>query len=102
MNGTELIAAERHRQINEENWTPEHDVGYADGELAVAAVCYAVPRSTKTRPALLTYNQHPGWCPDEWPWDPSWFKLTPGDRVRDLVKAGALIAAEIDRLTAVD
>jgi hypothetical protein len=31
-----------------------------------------------------------------WPWDESWWK--PGDRIRELAKAGALIAAEIDRL----
>jgi hypothetical protein len=32
------------------------------------------------------------------PWGESWWKPTPEDRVRELVKAGALIAAEIDRL----
>jgi len=31
-----------------------------------------------------------------WPWGKEWWK--PSDRRRDLVKAGALIAAEIDRL----
>ena len=33
-----------------------------------------------------------------WPWDLEWFKPSPYDRIRELVKAGALIAAEIDRL----
>lgn len=33
-----------------------------------------------------------------WPWDKSWWKPTPDDRIRELIKAGALIAAEIDRL----
>ena len=36
--------------------------------------------------------------PPTWPWDESWFKPTPDDRIRELVKAGALILAEIDRL----
>jgi hypothetical protein len=35
---------------------------------------------------------------DPWPWEPEWDKRGSGDRMRDLVKAGALIAAEIDRL----
>ena len=37
-------------------------------------------------------------APYLWPWRPSWWKPTPDDRVRELVKTGALIAAEIDRL----
>lgn len=40
--------------------------------------------------------------PRYWPWEPGWWKPGKGnsyaDRVRELVKAGALIAAEIDRL----
>jgi hypothetical protein len=36
--------------------------------------------------------------PDEWPFDRSWYKPTPENRIRELEKAGALIAAEIDRL----
>lgn len=31
-----------------------------------------------------------------WPWDLAALKLTPDDRVRELAKAGALIAAAID------
>ena len=37
-----------------------------------------------------------------WPWNESWWKPTPDNRIRDLEKAGALIAAEIDRLLALD
>ena len=33
-----------------------------------------------------------------WPWNVVWWKPTPDDRIRELAKAGALIAAEIDRL----
>lgn len=80
--GANLIATERLRQNGSEGWTPEHDAEHSDGELVDAAVCYLAPRFS---------SQY-------WPWRPAEFKPTPNDRVRELVKAGALIAAEIDRL----
>lgn len=84
MCGVELIAAERKRQVEQEGWTPAHDDEHAHGELADAAVCYALARGSESGAA-------------GWPWEPSWWKPS-GDAVRDLTKAGALIAAEIDRL----
>lgn len=88
--GIELIAAERQRQIEVEGWTPAHDVAeYEGGELASAAACYAMPPGYKLRECSP---------PLAWPWEESWWK--PGDRLRELAKAGALIAAEIDRLAA--
>lgn len=87
--GAALIAAERQRQIDVERWTPEHDAEHWDSELALAAVCYALPLYARG-----------GIVEQLWPWHPDWLKQTPGDRVRELVKAGALIAAEIDRLQA--
>ncbi len=33
-----------------------------------------------------------------WPFELKWLKFTPNDRVKQLCKAGAMIAAEIDRL----
>jgi hypothetical protein len=88
MNGIELIAAERKRQIEEEGWTPGHDDGHKREELCMAGAYYAIPDAYRR------------FCPDLWPpnWDGAWFKPTPYDRIRELVKAGALIAAEIDRL----
>jgi hypothetical protein len=85
--GVALIAAERRRQIEAEGWTPEHDDEHGDGELAAAAACYAGP-------AWSLLREHEP--PLMWPWDEKWWK--PGDRIRELTKAGALIAAEIDRL----
>ena len=85
--GVALIAAERARQINAEGWSPAHDAEHTDGELACAAACYAVPPGYKLRERTPPFL---------WPWEESWWK--PGDRVRELTKAGALIAAEIDRL----
>jgi hypothetical protein len=82
--GVELIAAERQRQVEAEGWTPEHDDEH-DGQMADAAACYLL-------------SDVPEFRDDYWPWDAKWWKPTPKDRVRELVKAGALIAAEIDRL----
>lgn len=74
------IAAERRRQVEAEGWTPEHDDGHGRGEMADAAACYASP----------------GAFSFFWPWDEIWWK--PTTRRRDLIKAAALIVAEIERL----
>lgn len=92
MTGIELIAAERKRQIEVEGWTAEHDAENP-GELALAAACYATPAEYRD------YEMHHT-APTLWPWESRWWK--PGDRIRELSKAGALIAAELDRLIAND
>ena len=105
LTGIELIAKERQRQIDEEGWTAEHDDLHSDGEMAQAAAVYA----TVTQENLIRVLDHD--YGDGWPWDLEWFKpyretdgpfcpqSIPGvDRVRCLFKAGALIAAEIDRI----
>lgn len=101
--GVDLISAERQRQITAEGWTPEHDAHHAEGELARAASCYATPPERRLIGTRLAdghgdrgdrYAQYP----QGWPWHPDWWK--PGDRIRELAKAGALIAAELDRLLA--
>lgn len=87
MTGAERIAAERQRQIEEEGWTPEHDDGHDGGSLAGAAAAYTL--ANEPLGASL------------WPWERSSWK--PGtDRIRQLEKAGALIAAEIDRLLRIE
>lgn len=91
--GVELIKAERQRQIKEEGWTSEHDANHINGEIAVAAACYALPENYR-QAELLPFSK----VPLTWPWDGQYWKPTPQDRIRELVKAGALIAAEIDRL----
>lgn len=83
--GVDLITAERTRQIQEEGWTDEHDDKYTNESLSIAAACYALP--TFLRFSIMHL----------WPWDRKWFKPSI-DRIRELTKAGALIAAEIDRL----
>lgn len=86
--GVDLIAAERIRQVVEEGWSPAHDDAQRDARMVSAAMCYALaftPRSPSGTGLAI-----------RWPWDQRWWK--PSDRIRNLAKAGALIAAEIDRL----
>ena len=95
MTGIDDIAAERRRQIEEEGWTAEHDgAEHAPGDLALAAACYA--KHATRSDAARQYWKDEGKEPKRWPWASHWWK--PKDRRRDLVRAGALIAAEIDRL----
>lgn len=101
MTGAELIAAERARQVKEEGYDESHDDDHDEGELAMAAVCYAAPEQVYVRGP---YGMRGGLSFDDpWPWDYSDDRraLKPRvgkSRIRELVKAGALIAAEIDRL----
>ena len=92
------IAAERRRQIEEEGWTHEHDDVHGNEELASAAVCYALPRHLHGDFLLRSRNapRPTSIRAEVWPWTRAWWK--PKDRRRDLVRAGALIVAEIDRL----
>lgn len=105
------IAAERQRQVSAEGWTPDHDDEHGYGELAQAAACYADPLRlhTKTVPTDYMVNGRAqagdaeGWpigpdvdVPVLWPWLGKWWR--PDTRRRELVKAGALIVAEIERL----
>ena len=98
--GIELIAEERQRQINEEGFSLEHDMNRINGELANAAAYYAftdelinVISSKDLGKQLIMFI---------WPFELEWLKRTPNNRIRDLQKAGALIAAEIDRLILVN
>lgn len=111
MTGIDLIAAERMRQVKQEGWTPEHDDAHNDESLALAAICYAAPipifQCDKREGDEGCYVFVDPW-PDSWGagWDKRPYdhykgertKPTREERIRMLVKAGALIAAEIDRL----
>ncbi|MDD5484219.1 MAG: hypothetical protein PHP98_11320 [Kiritimatiellae bacterium] len=92
--GIELIAEERKRQVEEEGWKAEHDAAHIGGELARAAACYALPQVMSLQSELISVVVDRGVF---WPWSIKCFKPTKDDRVRELQKAGALIAAEIDR-----
>jgi len=102
-NGLELIADERHRQIEQERYSLEHDDNEKPGALTTAAICYATMAASgpEMRQAIRHQAEH-GIPPKHWPWELSSWKPGEDDsnksRIRELVKAGALIAAEIDRL----
>ncbi|MEM9964166.1 MAG: hypothetical protein AAGC58_02335 [Asticcacaulis sp.] len=81
------VLDERRRQIEVEGWTPEHDDEHAVGEMAVAASAYALNAALPAFPRRT---------PHKWLWDLRWWK--PTTPRRDLIKAGALIIAEIERL----
>lgn len=83
------VLAERVRQITEECHTEERDDEYAEAELAQAGAFYAMP--WQTRIWLI------GKGITLWPFSSSSYKPAEDPR-RDLVKAAALIIAEIDRL----
>jgi hypothetical protein len=92
--GVSLIADERLRQIAVEGWTSEHDAQHTHGELAIAAACYAV---AGTDADVFGGPYRASW-EDAWPWGAKWDKREKHSEIRRLVIAGALIAAEIDRL----
>lgn len=100
--GIEMIAAERERQIKEEGWTSEHDDQHQRSELAYAAACYAEFAASGFYPPLRRLNRRGPPRGRNWPFHDSWWKPGIGDdvdaRIYELAKAGALIAAEIDRL----
>lgn len=93
MTGSELIKKERERQVTEEHWTPEDDATLVNGELVDGAVSYL--RVAELRECFNNYD-----VPLSWPWADEWWKPTPDNRMKELVKAGALIAAELDRMIA--
>lgn len=97
-NGTQLITEERERQIAVEKWTPEHDDDvHASGDILSAGIAYA----TAAQHQMMHKNPDLDHVREMyWPWNKRWWK--PTDRVRNLVKAGALIAAEIDRLNRIN
>lgn len=89
--GIELIAEERNRQISAEKFSYSHDDEHTEGELAHAAACYA--SNHDQLPSIKKGENYP----PKWPWG-GWWKPSPNNRIRELQKSGALIAAEIDRL----
>lgn len=103
MTGAEQIAKERQRQVDDEGWTKEHDQKHSNGgSLTLAALCYAAAYM-QTRCFLKTEYRDGGTTfYDPWPWEPKWDKREKHDPERCLVIAGALIAAELDRLRAAE
>lgn len=121
LTGVEAIALERQRQIEKEGFSVEHDKHHMNHQLAYGAICYAYPPETRRHMKLQgeyksglptvhlkdgpegegTYIVLP---PSIWPFENEAFKPDLSGsirgRMRDLEKAGAMIAAEYDRLAA--
>jgi hypothetical protein len=85
------IAAERRRQVEQERWTPDRDDRLLNGQLATAAGYYALAAGWPHERDIGR-----GLKPQYWPFNQEWWKPTTARH--NLVKAGALIAAEIERL----
>ena len=96
------VLAERKRQIGDEEWTESHDDQHDDRSLAAAAASYTkhyVGRAwliDSFGDGELRYQAEV--MPDDWPdsWAEHWWK--PKNPRRDLVRAAALLIAEIERL----
>jgi hypothetical protein len=82
------VLAERQRQISVEGWTPEHDDEHGSGCMAFAAAAYAAHAYAGPRLSTTLWNWT-GWSRDWW---------KPKNPRADLIRAGALILAEIERL----
>ena len=96
MTGIERIAKECARQI-ELGYDAAHDDGHVLGELATAAACYAAYAAGKDDIKVLRFDRDQTAC-DAWPFEAeadNRGKISP-ERLLEI--AGALIAAELDRL----
>lgn len=81
------VVSERRGQIEREGWTTEHDDKHARGEMQIAAACLCVDATD----ACVMFDEE---IVDLW----GFAKKHRGDRRRQLVIAGALILAEIERI----
>lgn len=85
MSAIDDVVAERVRQVLREGWSAEHDDQHATGDMARAAAAYAI------------HGLEPvGIIESIWPWEARWWK--PKDARHNLVRAAALLIAEIERL----
>jgi len=96
--GVTAILQERVRQITVEGFKSSNDDRYESGELCDAALSYTRAAARQLRGENITYIRtmvNSGDIP--WPWEDAWWKPSE-DPQRNLEKAGALLAAEWDRL----
>ena len=88
--GAELIAEERKRQIEIEGFTAESDLRYKNGELFYAGCCY------HSAAKLRESGCDPGTPPTNWPFSTEYWKPSPDNRVKEIIKSGALLQAHVD------
>lgn len=93
------VIKERQRQVAQEKFSEEHDDKYLTDELARAAIVYALPDSMRNEVLKIKNLFREFTFKDYlWPFNEKWWKPSPDNRRRELVKAAALIIAEIERL----
>ncbi len=90
MSAIDDIKDERRRQIEVEGWSAQHDDRHDQSEIAMAAACYALSGNDVLVIGGISK------APLLWPWCKKWWK--PASRRKDLIKAAALLIAEIERL----
>ena len=107
--GIELIAEERTRQIEVKKYDENHDEEHNSLQLSSAAACCIVSAQNKileadhypcfdgTPKSRFQINTSEGKWVDGFPW-PEHDKRNKHSEIKSLIIAGALIAAEIDRL----
>ncbi len=103
----QMIIAERKRQVDEEDYSLEHDDEHTGGALALAAAIYATPellydKQDYAKSTVFQVVTGPSGWGLKIPYDgnvplPN-HTLSTTERIDQLVKSGALIIAEIERL----
>lgn len=95
-NAAQDVLAEHKRQKSEEGWTEADDDMHTRGEMAGAAACYAMQAALDGIGTPWLAHMVRTTIRNLWPWSGHfWRPKTPR---RDLVRAAALIIAEIERL----
>lgn len=97
--GIEIIKEERERQVSNEGWTSAHDDAHENGEMSDMAACFAAGRNIYE---LVERSDYVFLYKELFPFDSKWDKRGKHNRLRELAKAGALIAAEIDRILRIE
>lgn len=92
-NAADSVLAERRRQIEAEGYSPAHDDEHVCDEIAALACFYAMPPGVREWSAPDGYGVTLGCAVRPCGWE-----AKTGDRRDELVKAGALVLAEIERI----
>lgn len=90
------IEAERLRQFRQEGYSDEHDDEHVNQELARAAACYIDFYCSGEDVEIVDHDDGGQNVHHDWPWEARSWK--PKDPRRDLIRAAALIVAELERL----
>lgn len=88
--GIESVIKERKYQVIRKGFDWLHDDQYENDELIRGALAYLTPADERD------IDKETG-APKDFPWKPKWWKSSPDDRIKDLIKAASLIISDIDR-----